>query len=207
MSPEAAAWLQTVLGAKRIQAFDIQLQMVWAIDTMRMFLQVWHSHMQPLADAMMALQTQKLAVGMQLQVRAPELHICETRIEHCKRCFLLQSWQCDLLKRPCKDTRVAAATMYGTSAAAQESWWRQLQVLPARTHPTMSTSGTGGYLLSGTRVVAPGGVGAPGATAAPKAVAAPGTVVAPGATVVPKAAGEPGAAGVSAVGGKRQRTS
>lgn len=29
--------------------------------------------MQPLADAMMALQTQKLAVGMQLQVRGPEV--------------------------------------------------------------------------------------------------------------------------------------
>jgi tRNA (adenine58-N1)-methyltransferase non-catalytic subunit len=42
----------------------------------------------------------------------------------------------------------------------QESWWRQLQVLPARTHPTMSTSGTGGYLLSGTKVVAPVAAGA-----------------------------------------------
>lgn len=39
-----------------------------------MFVQVWHSHMQPLADAMMALQVQKLAVGMQLQVRACQLH-------------------------------------------------------------------------------------------------------------------------------------
>ena len=32
-----------------------------------------------------------------------------------------------------------------------ESWWREYQVLPARTHPTMSTSGTGGYILSGTQ--------------------------------------------------------
>lgn len=31
----------------------------------------------------------------------------------------------------------------------QESWWREYQVLPGRTHPTMSTSGTGGYILSG----------------------------------------------------------
>ena len=33
-----------------------------------------------------------------------------------------------------------------------ESWWREYQVLPARTHPTMSTSGTGGYILSGTQI-------------------------------------------------------
>lgn len=33
-----------------------------------------------------------------------------------------------------------------------ESWWREHQVLPARTHPTMSTSGTGGYILSGTAI-------------------------------------------------------
>jgi hypothetical protein len=46
--------------------------------------------MQPLADAMMALQVQKLAVGMQLQVRAPELHICE-KIEHCKKYLSLRS--------------------------------------------------------------------------------------------------------------------
>jgi len=36
----------------------------------------------------------------------------------------------------------------------QESWWREQQVLPSRTHPTMSTPGTGGYLLSGIRVLA-----------------------------------------------------
>lgn len=35
----------------------------------------------------------------------------------------------------------------------QESWWREVQVLPMRTHPTMTTSGTGGYLLTGTRVL------------------------------------------------------
>ena len=35
-----------------------------------------------------------------------------------------------------------------------ESWWREYQVLPARTHPTMSTSGTGGYILSGTKIPA-----------------------------------------------------
>eukprot|EP00873_Tetraselmis_striata_P045606 jgi/Tetstr1/465870/TSEL_010487.t1 len=33
-----------------------------------------------------------------------------------------------------------------------ENWHREYQVLPARTHPTMSTSGTGGYVLSGTKV-------------------------------------------------------
>lgn len=34
----------------------------------------------------------------------------------------------------------------------QESWCREMQVLPARTHPTMTTSGTGGYILSAIRV-------------------------------------------------------
>jgi tRNA (adenine-N(1)-)-methyltransferase non-catalytic subunit len=34
----------------------------------------------------------------------------------------------------------------------QESWWREYQVLPGRTHPEMMTSGTGGYVLSGIRV-------------------------------------------------------
>ncbi|CAL5227088.1 g9994 [Coccomyxa viridis] len=32
-----------------------------------------------------------------------------------------------------------------------ESWWREYQVLPGRTHPCMMTSGTGGYVLSGTK--------------------------------------------------------
>lgn len=44
----------------------------------------------------------------------------------------------------------------------QESWCREMQVLPARTHPTMTTSGTGGYLLSAVRVhntPQPGGAG------------------------------------------------
>ena len=36
-----------------------------------------------------------------------------------------------------------------------ESWHREYQVLPARTHPTMATSGTGGYLLSGVKVLNP----------------------------------------------------
>lgn len=37
--------------------------------------------------------------------------------------------------------------------ALQESWWRELQVLPSRTHPQMATTGTGGYLLSGIKVL------------------------------------------------------
>ena len=36
--------------------------------------------------------------------------------------------------------------------ALQESFWREWQVLPARTHPAMSMSATGGYLLSGIQV-------------------------------------------------------
>lgn len=33
-----------------------------------------------------------------------------------------------------------------------ESWMRKYQVLPGRTHPTMTTSGSGGYLLHTTYV-------------------------------------------------------
>eukprot|EP00892_Ulva_mutabilis_P010626 jgi/Ulvmu1/7936/UM004_0169.1 len=39
------------------------------------------------------------------------------------------------------------------SLQLQESWCREMQVLPARTHPRMTTSGAGGFLLSGIRVV------------------------------------------------------
>ena len=35
----------------------------------------------------------------------------------------------------------------------QEPWLREHQVLPGRSHPTMSMLGTGGYLLSGIAVV------------------------------------------------------
>lgn len=37
----------------------------------------------------------------------------------------------------------------------QESWLREYQVLPGRTHPTMQTSGSGGYILSGIKVLQP----------------------------------------------------
>ena len=33
-----------------------------------------------------------------------------------------------------------------------ESWFREYQVLPSRTHPHMTTSATGGYVLSGMKV-------------------------------------------------------
>lgn len=33
-----------------------------------------------------------------------------------------------------------------------ESWLRRYQVLPGRTHPTMTTSGTGGYILHAIKV-------------------------------------------------------
>lgn len=46
-----------------------------------------------------------------------------------------------------------SATDGGGVLQIQESWRREIQVLPMRTHPTMTTSGTGGYLLSGIRVV------------------------------------------------------
>lgn len=33
-----------------------------------------------------------------------------------------------------------------------ETWTREYQVLPSRTHPTMMTHGASGYLLTGTKV-------------------------------------------------------
>lgn len=38
------------------------------------------------------------------------------------------------------------------AANLTESWTRTYQVLPGRTHPMMSTSGTGGYLLNAVRM-------------------------------------------------------
>ncbi|KAG2484255.1 hypothetical protein HYH03_016900 [Edaphochlamys debaryana] len=43
----------------------------------------------------------------------------------------------------------------GVMLQLQESWLRPYQVLPARTHPHMSCSGTGGFVLSGIKVVPP----------------------------------------------------
>lgn len=40
--------------------------------------------------------------------------------------------------------------------AVSEPWWRTQQVLPRRTHPEMSMSGAGGYVLSGVKVVVGG---------------------------------------------------
>ncbi|CAL8466719.1 g6255 [Coccomyxa elongata] len=37
----------------------------------------------------------------------------------------------------------------------QESWWREHQVLPGRTHPEMVISATGGYILTGYKVAPP----------------------------------------------------
>ncbi|XP_076463840.1 tRNA (adenine(58)-N(1))-methyltransferase non-catalytic subunit TRM6-like [Babylonia areolata] len=41
----------------------------------------------------------------------------------------------------------------GIQLKLSESWYREYQVLPSRTHPLMSMSGTGGYLLSFIRVM------------------------------------------------------
>ena len=40
--------------------------------------------------------------------------------------------------------------------ALQDCWFREVQVLPSRTHPVMQMNHGGGYLLSGTTVM-PGG--------------------------------------------------
>jgi tRNA (adenine-N(1)-)-methyltransferase non-catalytic subunit len=41
------------------------------------------------------------------------------------------------------------------AVSVAESWWREQQVLPSRTHPMMSMPGTGGYVLTATRVSKP----------------------------------------------------
>eukprot|EP00128_Syssomonas_multiformis_P007283 Colp12_sorted_trinity150504_noHs@23118 len=44
---------------------------------------------------------------------------------------------------------------YAVNVQLAETWYRELQVLPQRTHPHMSMSATGGYVLSGITVVPP----------------------------------------------------
>ncbi len=41
---------------------------------------------------------------------------------------------------------------YFVNALLIEPWLRKYQVLPQRTHPEMSMSGNGGFVLSATRV-------------------------------------------------------
>ncbi|KAJ8599916.1 hypothetical protein CTAYLR_002855 [Chrysophaeum taylorii] len=45
------------------------------------------------------------------------------------------------------------ASGLATAILLSETWLRDFQVLPNRTHPTMSMSATGGYLLSATKIV------------------------------------------------------
>jgi tRNA (adenine-N(1)-)-methyltransferase non-catalytic subunit len=52
-----------------------------------------------------------------------------------------------------------------------ESWAREYQVLPSRTHPTMSMSGMSGYMLTGVNICPQGSASA--APQAPAAAAAP----------------------------------
>ena len=40
-----------------------------------------------------------------------------------------------------------------TNLQLSETWLREYQVLPERTHPEVNMSGGGGYLLRGTKVV------------------------------------------------------
>ncbi len=58
------------------------------------------------------------------------------------------------------------ATKQAVMLQLQESWLRPYQVLPLRTHPNMMCAGTGGFILSGIKVVvAPAPAPAPGAAA------------------------------------------
>ena len=57
------------------------------------------------------------------------------------------------MQQTCNLINVLQVGKEAVALQLQESWWRQYQVLPGRTHPQMSTSGTGGYILSGIKVV------------------------------------------------------
>ena len=42
----------------------------------------------------------------------------------------------------------------GVNLKLTECWFRNYQVLPSRTHPEVMMSGSGGYILSGIKVIA-----------------------------------------------------
>lgn len=54
-------------------------------------------------------------------------------------------------------------TKQAVNMEVSETWTRQYQVLPSRTHPTMNTNGASGYILSGVKVAQQGN-----STTAPK---------------------------------------
>lgn len=53
------------------------------------------------------------------------------------------------LAEACADLK---SSRNAVNVEVSESWFRYYQVLPMRTHPEMSMSGTGGYLLRGVRI-------------------------------------------------------
>ncbi len=109
---------------------------------------VFSPHLQPLAEAMAGLQASKAATNLQLQVRRSVM-----RLRASSRCM---SRALSEVLAPQKERITADQLLILIRAPqpVQESWWREHQVLPFRTHPQMSTTGTGGYLLSGIKVVA-----------------------------------------------------
>lgn len=55
-------------------------------------------------------------------------------------------------KESLMDSYMAIKNVGGANLKLSETWLRQYQVLPHRTHPEVNMSGGGGYLLSGTKV-------------------------------------------------------
>lgn len=52
-----------------------------------------------------------------------------------------------------KTVLVVQVSKEAVALQLQESWWREHQVLPGRTHPEMMVSATGGYILTGYKVI------------------------------------------------------
>ena len=86
---------------------------------------------------------------------APRLHAASLirkvlpLLAPCAAFCAFSPWPQPLAEAMAELTKSGDAAMVSLS----ESWLREYQVLPGRTHPTMGTNGTGGYLLSGVKII------------------------------------------------------
>ncbi|XP_012835735.1 PREDICTED: tRNA (adenine(58)-N(1))-methyltransferase non-catalytic subunit trm6 isoform X1 [Erythranthe guttata] len=90
-----------IIAAPDLDAWSIAKELVPLLSYSAPFV-IYHQYLQPLATCMHNLQTEKMAISLQIS----------------------------------------------------ESWLREYQVLPSRTHPHMQMSSSGGYLLTGIRITA-----------------------------------------------------
>lgn len=116
----------------------------------------------PPSDRMMpANESERLAIAQQ---GFTSLIIAAPRVDYIALMTtllpLLRTSASVALFSPCLQPLVECYTAFKASGEfiaiqVAESWWREQQVLPSRTHPTMNTPGTGGYVLTATRVALP----------------------------------------------------